>query len=131
MLFGYTYATGLSLVTRYQKVYGRGFVLGDGVIAGDGVITGDARLRSDGRFFGGAGNASAGVIAGDGTPFCAASDLFGDGGARTGSGQVFGDGRITGDGVIPGDGVITGDALLRGDDTEAMDAPRDGGNNFR
>src|SRR5687767_7234084 len=62
---------------------------------------------------------SAGVIAGDGTPLCAASGLFGDGGSRTGPGRVS------------GDGVITGDALPRGDDTSGMDAPRDGGNNFR
>lgn len=46
------YAKGISLITKYQDIYGLGVVLGDGILISDGVVLGDGILISDGVVLG-------------------------------------------------------------------------------
>src|SRR5688500_3968928 len=41
VVLDHTFATGESLVTKYQKVYGLGVLLGNGTLVSDGVLLGD------------------------------------------------------------------------------------------
>jgi len=43
---GQTHATGVDLITRFQKIYGTGVLLSDGVLLGDGVLLSDSTMMS-------------------------------------------------------------------------------------
>ncbi|PYS95742.1 MAG: hypothetical protein DMF65_13830, partial [Acidobacteria bacterium] len=49
---GQTYATGVDLITKYQKIYGLGVVIGDGVTISEGVVIGDSTMFSYGVVIG-------------------------------------------------------------------------------
>jgi serine protease AprX len=121
LLFGYTYGTGMPLITQYQNIYNRGVLMNDGIVIDNGVIAGDSTMMTGGIVYGENVMTSDGVITGDGTVFCSTNLLFGDG-------VIAGDGQTIGDGVIAGDssGVIAGDVGPKGDDTACMPAVRDG-----
>jgi serine protease AprX len=132
ILLKQAYATGTSLVAKYQTVYGLGMVLGDGQVMGDGIlmsdgqVMGDAILMSDGLVMGDQILTSDGILMSDGVPFMACSMLMSDG-MVLGDGQVMGDGILMSDGQVMGDGILMGDAALEamssqvgGDDTPSM-----------
>jgi len=122
LLFGYTFGTGIPLITQFQNVYRPGVLMNDGVVVDHGVIAGDGTMMTSGINYGDSVMTSEGVIAGDGTVFCSTSVLLGDG-------LLIGDGQTIGDGVIAGDtrGVIAGDTGPNGDNTACMLAVRDWG----
>jgi serine protease AprX len=130
LLFGYTYGTGLPLITQFQNIYNQGVLMNEGVVVDHGVIAGDGTMMTSGISFGDNVMTSDGVIAGDGTVFCSSGLLLGNG-ALLSDGQTIGDGVIAGDtrGVIAGDtrGVIAGDSGPTGESSACMPAPRDGG----
>jgi serine protease AprX len=114
VFFKHQYATGPSLITKYQTFYGQGLVLGDGIVLGDstvlgdGIVLGDSIVLGDGIVLGDSVWTSAGIVLGDGTLFC--------------SGQVLGDGIVLGDGLVLGDGIVLGDAVVVGEGIVLGDA---------
>jgi serine protease AprX len=103
-----TYATGTSLITRYQGIYGVGVLLGDGVLLSDGVLLNDAVLLSDGLMFGDQILTSNGITMSEGVPFISTGVLLSDG-------VLFNDGALFGDGVLVSDGVLLGDSVIHSD----------------
>jgi subtilisin family serine protease len=126
LILDHTYATGNSLITKYQKVYGTGVLLGDATMLSNGVLLADLTKVSVGVLLGDNILTSDGVLLADGTFFCSNGVLLGDG-VILGDGVLMGDGVILGDGVLMGDGVLLGDATLqaqsariKGDKTSSM-----------
>jgi hypothetical protein len=115
IIVGHTYATGVDLITRYQRTYGLGLTLGSGVIIGDGHLAVDQAVMSDGVIIGDHVMTGSGVIIGDGVPFLAVSQLLGDG-------VIIGDGGLCADAVMQAQS-----ATLNGDDTPSMPVEADGG----
>jgi serine protease AprX len=131
-------ASGLDLITKYQKFYGTGTVLGDGTLLdGTGVIMADLTKMSLGVIMADRIMTSSGALLGEGTLFMSSGVLLADG-VLLSDGSLFGDGVIMGDGVLLADGVLLGDGTLlsdftaralavrlNGDDTAAMAAVKD------
>jgi serine protease AprX len=115
-----TYATGLDLITKYQKIYANGVVLSDGVVLSNGVVLADATMLSGGVALGNNIMTSAGVIMGDGTVFCSQGVVLGDG-------VVISDGVVLGDGVVLSDGVVMSDGTLASDATTSAQSASNGG----
>jgi len=122
-----SYATGINLITKYQKIYSTGVLMGDGVLIGDGVLLSDGVLIGDNIL------TSNGVLLADGTVFCSAGVLMGDG-VLLSDGVILGDGVLIGDGVLLSDGVLLADAsfqaqsaLIFGDPTKAINLEVDTG----
>ena len=118
-----TYATGTSLITKYQGIYGTGVIFGDGVMFSDGVLVSDGVMFSDGVLIGDRVLTSNGITMSEGVPFMSTGVLLADGVVFS-DGVMFGDGVIISDGVFFGDGGVSGDyairsqsLLLRGDRT--------------
>lgn len=93
------FASGVNLITKYQKIYRLGVIGSDGVIITNGVITSDGVVISDGVIIGDGVIIADGVIASDGV-------IIADG-------VIIGDGVIIADGVIASDGVIIADLSLQ------------------
>ncbi len=128
-----TYATGLALITKYQKIYATGVLLGDGVLVGDGVLIGDSTMISNGVLLGDSIRVSNGTTLGAGEHFCSTGVLVGDG-VLIGDGVLLGDGVLIGDGVLVGDGELLGDSIMQaynamtsGDASASMTADTDNG----
>jgi len=122
----HTYAVGLDLITKYQKVYAAGTLLGDGVIAGADEQVVDGSRMTGAVALGAHILTSGGAPLGQGALFMNTSLLLGDG-IIIGDGIVIGDGIIVGDGIVIGDGIVVGDSRLEGqsfkaggDDTAGM-----------
>jgi subtilisin family serine protease len=110
-------ASGLELITKYQKVYGTGALLGDGTtVDGSGSLMSDLTKMSLGVIMADCIWTSNGGLLGDGTLFLGSGVLLGDGALMT-DGVVFGDGVIMGDSVLMSDSVIMGDGTLLSDFT--------------
>ena len=119
VVLNHTYATGTDLITKYQLVYGSGYLLGSGVITGDSTLVLDPTYFSDGVITGDHVLTSYGVITGDGTAFLAVSLLFHD---------LLPTGAFMSDGVITGDLVLSAQsAMLNGDGSSSMEAVTDDG----
>jgi subtilisin family serine protease len=105
-------ASGLELITKYQKVYGTGALLGDGtMVDGAGVIMSDLTKMSLGVIMSDCIWTSNGGVLGEGTLFLGSGVLLSDGAMMT-DGVVFGDGVIMSDAVLMGDGTLLGDGTL-------------------
>ena len=121
LMLNRTYATGLDLIERYQKVYAAGALLGDAVVeSADGQAL-DASKTSGALALG------ENILTSGGGASLAEGAVFLSTGLLLGDGIVIGDGIIVGDGIVVGDGIIVGDSRLRaqsvrvnGDDTPAM-----------
>ena len=120
-----TYAKGINLITKYQRIYGTGVLLSDGVLISDGVLVGDGVLLSDGVIVGDSIIVSNGNTINEGSWFCSTGVLLSDG-VLVGDGILIGDGVLVGDGVLLSDGVLVGDRmnatsiLTGGDNTASM-----------
>ena len=118
----HAYANGDELITRYQEVYGRGYILGDGVIESSSTQSIDAHKITASVLLGTNIVTSNGSLLGDGTVFLDLNFLLGDG-LILSDGILGGDGVLVGDGVMVGDGILVGDVALSavtGDDTSSM-----------
>jgi hypothetical protein len=131
VVLDHTFATGESLVTKYQKVYGLGVLLGDGTLVSDGVLLADRALMSDGVLLGDSILVSNGALMSDGSPFLSCGALLGDG-VLLGDGALMSDGVLLGDGALMSDGVLLSDvyaqgarALVHGDNTASMTVIKD------
>ncbi|HEX8557433.1 MAG TPA: S8 family serine peptidase [Pyrinomonadaceae bacterium] len=115
VVLDHAFATGVSLVTRYQAVYGLGVLLADGTrVAADGALLSDGALMSDGVLLGDHILVSSGSLLGEGSPFLSCGVLLSDG-------VLLGDGALLSDGVLLSDVYGQGARVLaRGDDTAAM-----------
>ena len=132
LVMGQTYATGVDLITKYQKIYGLGVVIGDGVTISEGVTIGDSTMFSYGVVLGDHVLTANGTTIGAGVPFFSSSVLMSDGvimgdGVLLTDGVIIGDGVLLSDGALMTDGVIMGDynavsqaAMANGDDTACM-----------
>ena len=122
IILNHTYANGDELITRYQKVYGRGYILGDSVIESSSTQSIDAHKITASVLLGTNIVTSNGSLLGDGTVFLDLNFLLGDG-LILSDGILGGDGVLVGDGVMVGDGILVGDVALSavtGDDTSSM-----------
>jgi serine protease AprX len=116
-----TYATGIDIITKYQKVYGLGMLLGDATMLSNGMLLGDNTLVTNGMLLGDNILISNGMLLGDGYVFLANGMLLGDGRLLT-DGILLGDGQLQSDGMLLGDGILLGDvysqssrAMINGD----------------
>jgi serine protease AprX len=107
LILNHTYVKGPNLITKYQKVYGYGWILGDGVIEGPGGQTINLTRLTGGLVLGDAIVISNGTQLGDGPVFLDLNLLL--------SGIMLGDGIMVGDGILVGDGVMVGDGIMVGD----------------
>ena len=133
ILLDYTYATGVELITKYQKVYGLGRLLGDGVVTSNGLLLGNWLLMSSGMLLGNNIMVSNGMLLGNGAPLLGCGMLLGNG-MLIGNGMLLGNGVIRSDGMLLGNGDLWGDAQLQslsatvaGDDTPSMPIIREDG----
>ena len=131
VILDYTFATGINLITKYQKIYALGSLMSDGTLMSDGVIMSDGTLMSDGVIMSDSILISNGVIMSDGIPFLACGSLMSDGTLMS-DGVIMGDGTLMSDGVIMGDGTLMSDftamsldAMINGDYSNSMAAVRE------
>ena len=131
-------ASGVDLITKYQKFYGTGSLLGDGTkVDASGVMMSDLTMMSLGVIMSDTIWTSGGGALGEGTLFLGSGSLLGDGTIMT-DGAIFGDGVMMSDAVLMSDGTMMGDGTLlndftaraqsmalSGDDTSAMTAVAD------
>jgi subtilisin family serine protease len=106
IILNQTYASGINLITLYQKIYGTGTLLGDGTLLRNGVIVGDTTMLSSDVVVGNNILTSNGVMISDGTYFCSTGVLLNDG-------VMLSDGVMIGDGVSAGDGVMLSDSTAQ------------------
>ncbi|MFL6254453.1 MAG: S8 family serine peptidase [Pyrinomonadaceae bacterium] len=110
-------ASGLDLITKYQKIYGTGVLLTDGTtVDGSGVMMSDLTRMSLGVIMSDNIWTSNGGLLGDGTLFLGSGVLLGDGSLMT-DGVLFGDGVIMSDSVLMADSTMMGDGTLVNDFT--------------
>ena len=122
-----TFVAGLSLITKYQRVYALGVLLADGTaLNANGVLVADGTLLSDGVLLADNVITSNGITISEGAPFLSCGVLLSDG-VLIADGTMLSDGVLLGDGALLSDGVLLGDvyaqskfALYHGDDTAAM-----------
>lgn len=126
IVLDHSYATGVNLITKYQKVYGMGTLLSDGVMVSSGVMLCDQTLMSSGVLMSDHLSLSDGQTIGTGSYFMSTGVMLGDG-VLLSDGTVLSDGVMLGDGVLMSDGTMLSDAVLRslssmmgGDDTALM-----------
>jgi len=127
VVMDHTFATGLNLITKYQKIYGLGTLMSDGTLEVSGTIMSDGTLMSDGVIMGDHILVSSGTIMSDGSPFLSCGVLMNDGTLMS-DGTIMSDGVVMSDGTIMTDGVLQADvsvqaskALIYGDDTASME----------
>ena len=115
----YGYASGLELITRYQKIYGQGVLVTDGVFVTDGVLVTDRKMVSSGVLVTDHVVTSGGGLLGTGTVFL-------------GAGVLVTDHAYVHDGVLVTDGQVSADsaaqalsAALGGDQTGSMPVVED------
>ncbi|HEV3469526.1 MAG TPA: S8 family serine peptidase [Pyrinomonadaceae bacterium] len=123
IILGHGYATGLELITAYQKIFNLGVIVTDGAINADGVIVTDRTMVSLGVIVTDRTMRSAGGVMGTGTVFL-------------GSGVIVTDNInfYLSDGVIVTDGSVTPDsaaqalsATMGGEATASMPRQADTG----
>jgi serine protease AprX len=126
VVMDYTSATGVNLITKYQKVYALGTLLSDGTVEAGGTMMTDSTLMSDGVLMGDQILVSSGVLMSDGSPFLSCSVLMSDG-VLMNDGVLMADGVLMGDGLVMTDSVIMSDvcvqaskAMIYGDNTTSM-----------
>jgi subtilisin family serine protease len=136
IVLGNTFATGVQLISKYQKIYAEGVLLSDGVLISDGVLVSDASLLSNGVLLGDGVLVSDGTVMGNGGVFLPNGVLIGDG-VLLSDGVLLGDGVLVSDGVLISDGVLLADAVLQaqsaltgGDPTATMASEIDLGVNY-
>jgi hypothetical protein len=110
IILNHTYATGVDLITKYQKVYGVGMLLGDGVTESATAQTVNLQMMTSGVELGTSILISDASSLGSGQPFLTIETLLGNG-VVIGDGVLFGDGVVIGDGTLLGDGVVIGDSV--------------------
>lgn len=121
-----SFATGVSLITKYHKIYGLGVVMTDGTVDAYGVLVSDSKLIASGVTISESILVSNGSMMSDGSPFLGCGSLLSDG-VMLADGSLLPDGVVLSDGALISDGVILGDviaqsklALLHGDHTVGM-----------
>jgi serine protease AprX len=114
IVLNHTFATGSDLLTKYQKVYGKGSLLGDGVVEGFDTQAVDPRKMTGGVVLGTSILTSNGNSMGSGSFFLSTGQMLGDG-LMLGDGMVLGDGMMLGDGMVLGDNGTTSDGIMLGD----------------
>ncbi|HVF42370.1 MAG TPA: S8 family serine peptidase [Pyrinomonadaceae bacterium] len=121
-----TFATGLNLITKYQKIYGLGTLMSDGTLEVSGVMLSDGTLMSDGVMLSDHVLVSSGAMMSDGSPFLSCGVLMNDGTLMS-DGTMMSDGVVMSDGTIMSDGVMLADvsvqaskAMIYGDNTASM-----------
>jgi len=126
VVMDHTFATGASLVNRYQKVYALGTLIADGTVESGGTLIADAALMSSGVSLGDSILTSAGLTMGSGSVFLACGALISDG-TLISDGSLFSDGTLISDGSLISDGTLISDvaaqahnALTFGDETPSM-----------
>jgi hypothetical protein len=126
VVMDHTFATGVNLITKYQKVYALGTLLSDGTVEAGGTMMTNSTLMSDGVLMGDQILVSSGAMMSDGSPFLSCSVLMSDG-VLMNDGVLMADGVLMGDGVVMADGVVMGDvcvqaskAMIQGDNTASM-----------
>jgi serine protease AprX len=126
IILNHTYAKNSDLITKYQKVYGSGWILADGIAetsTSQNIIT----TRMTAAILLGTNIVSSdGTVLGNGPAFLDLNFLLGDG-LMLADGLMVGDGIMIGDGIMVGDGVMVGDGWLQaqsiltaGDDSACM-----------
>ena len=127
VIFDQTFATGASLVTKYQAVYNLGALLGDGTMLADGAMMADGALMSDGVIMSDNVLTASGAMMADGVPFLPCERLYGTG-TMLSDGALMTDGTLLGDGALLSDGALLADVsaqaglvLVNGDDTASME----------
>jgi serine protease AprX len=113
IILNHTYATGVELITKYQRVYGVGMLLGDGVTETPTLQTINFQMMTSGIDLGTSILTSNASSLGSGQPFLTVETLLGNG-------VVIGDGVLLGDGVVIGDGTLLGDGVLIGDSVRSQ-----------
>ena len=103
------YATGVELVTKYQKIYRLGVLATDAVLFADGVLATDRALLSSGVLASDSVLVSNGQVLGGGTVFLASGVLATDRSFGA-SGVLATDRTLFGDGVLATDGTLDADA---------------------
>jgi serine protease AprX len=103
-----TFATGTSLITKYQKVYALGALLSDGTVEAGGVMMTDRSLMTDGVVMADHVLVSSGVMMNDGSPFLSCGVMMNDG-------VIMNDGSLMVDGVLTSDSVLMSDSALMSD----------------
>jgi subtilisin family serine protease len=106
------YATGVELVSKYQKIYRLGVLSTDAFIFADGVLSTDRTLLSSGVLSTDSITLSDGQVLGSGTVFVAsgvmATDRF-----VVAAGVMATDRPLFGDGVLSTDGILDADAAAQ------------------
>jgi subtilisin family serine protease len=133
VLLDHTYATGLNLITRYQKVYAQGALMADATVEVSGVLVADLTLLSSGVVLADNILTSRGVVMNDGTIFLSCGVLISDG-VLLADGALLADGVLISDGALVADGALLADiaaqahlALINGDNTAVMRVVLDSG----
>jgi subtilisin family serine protease len=106
----HAFVRGEGLVSRYQGVYAKGFMLGDGVAESDGSQTPNPSLMSSGILI------CDSILFGDGNPWGDGPTFFPTGQLQ-GDGILMTDGFLMSDGILLSDGWLLGDGILLGDST--------------
>jgi subtilisin family serine protease len=112
IILAHCYATSDDLITKYQKIYGQGFVLSDGIVETSTTQSVDPSRMAGAIALGTSVLTSNGTSLGEGTTFLDLSSLLGDG-------VILSDGIMIGDGVMVGDGIVTGEGIMVGDITSS------------
>jgi serine protease AprX len=123
----HSYAMGVNLIAKYQKVYGLGYILADGTIETNGTLMSDDTVMSDGLTMGDNILTVTGVLMSDGVVFSSCSSLMSDGTLMS-DGLTMGDGVLMSDRALMSDGVLMADvttaasnAMINGDGTASME----------
>jgi len=134
ILLDHTYATGVSLITNYQKVYGDGFLLSDGISEQNGGLVILPTMLSSGITLGSNVLLSTGIVLSEGTPVLSMGVLLNEGVILT-DGVIVSDGTLLSYGTLLSDGTLLADyskaaetVLANGDNTGAMSAVADSTN---
>ncbi len=104
IILDHTYATGASLMTKYQGIYGNGVLMGDATLMSNGALLSDVSLLSSGVRLGDNILTSNGITLSEGYLFL-------------GTGVLLSDGVVLSDGVLLSDGVVMSDGIMMSDST--------------
>lgn len=105
IILDHTYATGSSLMTKYQGIYGSGVLLGNGTMMSDTRLICDINLMSSGVVLSEHILTSHGITISEGDIFLGTGTLLSDG-------VMISDGVMLSDGVVVSDGVMISDSVM-------------------
>ncbi len=105
------YAKGLSLITKYQKIYGTGVLISDATLQTNGVLVADLTMLSSGVLISDCILISNGTTIGSGINLLPSGVLVADG-VLLADGVLVADGVLISDGVLVADGVLISDSIL-------------------